>query len=193
MDTLDLLEKLILDGDKLATTISFVPAPSGVLRTFSVYKTSSPVEYQDWQSAVERLVKTHFSSDLTKVEEAAKKLSPDNHRKILGILRAIKQLPSEPKKNLNLEKGTNVTINNLQQNTQNNTQEIIFKIFLEAVQDELTGKEMKELKEILSEFDKEPEKTKLRLLDKLKKFGGNVLSNILANIITNPNVYSGLM
>ena len=116
----------------------------------------------------------------------------DNHRKILGILKAIKQLPSEPQKTLNSEKGTNVTINNSQQNTQNNTQEVVFNIFVEAFQDELTGKEMKELKEILSDFVKEPEKTKSRLLDKLKNFGRNVLSNIVANIITNPIVYSSL-
>ena len=192
MDKLDLLEQLILEGEKLASTISYMPAPDGVIRTFSVYKTSSPSEYQDWQSAVERLIKTNFSSDLSKVEEASKKLTPDNHRKILGILKAIKQLPSEPQKTLNSEKGTNVTINNSQQNTQNNTQEVVFNIFVEAFQDELTGKEMKELKEILSEFVKEPEKTKPRLLDKLKNFGGDVLSNIVANIITNPIVYSSL-
>ena len=192
MDKLELLEQLIFEGDKLASTISYVPAPDGVIRTSAVYSTTSPSDYQDWKSAVERLIKTHFSSDLSKVEEASKKLSPDNHRKILGILKAIRQLPSEPKKTLNSEKGTTVTITNSQQNTQNNTQEIIFNIFVEAVQDELTGKEMKELKEILLEFDKEPEKTKSRLLDKLKKFGGDVLASIVANIITNPNVYSSL-
>ncbi|MDR0801472.1 hypothetical protein [Fluviicola sp.] len=193
MNKLDLLEKLILEGDKLASTITYVPSPSGVIRLCNVYRTNSPVEYQDWQSSVERLVKTYFPSDLAKVEEASKKLTPDNHRKIEGILKAIKQLPSEPEKTLNSQKGANITINNSQQNTQNNTQEIIFNIFFEALQNELTGKEMKELKEILSEFDKEPEKTKSRLLDKLKNFGGDVLASIVANMITNSSIYSSLL
>ena len=38
----ELLEKLILEGDKLTSTISYVPAPDGVWRTYAVYKTSSP-------------------------------------------------------------------------------------------------------------------------------------------------------
>ena len=193
MEKLELLEKLILDGDSLTSTISYVPAPDGVLRMYDKYRTSYPTEYQDWLSAVERLVSIHFSSDLQKIKGASKRLTLDNHRKILGVLRAIKQLPTEPKKTLDSDKGTNVTINNSQQNTQNNTQEIVFNIFVEAVQDELTGKELKELKEILSEFEKEPEKTKSKLLDRLKKFSGDVLSKIVANVITNPNVYSSFI
>jgi len=193
MEKLELLEKLILEGDKLALTISYVPSRDGVIRLFDVYRTNSSTEYQDWQSSVERFVKTYFSSELADIKEATKKLTPANHTKVVGILKAIKQLPDEPEKVEKSRKETSITINNSQNNTQNNTQEIVFNIFIEAIQDELTGKEMRELKEILSEFDKEPEATKSRLIDKLKSFGGNVLSGIVANIITNPNIYSNLM
>ena len=193
MGKLELLEKLILDGDKLASTISYVSPPSGVMRFYDVYRTNSPDEYQDWQSSVERFIKNYFPSESEEVKEVSKKLTPANHRKTLGILKAVRLFPDEPDKVGSSQKATNITINNSQNNTQNNTQEIIFNIFIGAIQDDLTGKEMRELKEILSEFDKEPEKTKLRLLDKLKNFGGDVLSNILANIITNPNIYTGLI
>ena len=193
LEKLGLLENLIIDGDKLFSTISYLPSRDGVIRLYDVYRTNSPTEYQNWQSAVERFVKTYFPSELSEIKEATKKLTPTNHTKIVGILKAIKQFPDEPKKVEKSWKETSITINNSQNNTQNNTQEIIFNIFVEAIQDELTVKEIKELKEILSAFDKEPETTKSRLIDKLKSFGGNVLSGIVANIITNPNIYSNLI
>src|SRR5687768_9653357 len=93
---MEILDQLISEGDTLTPTITYVPAPSGVIRTYSVYRTSEVDRYQNWQSSVQRFIKTHHSSDLEDVKEAVKKLSPDNHRKILGILRAIKILPIEP-------------------------------------------------------------------------------------------------
>lgn len=189
MDKLELLEKLILEGDRLASTISYVPPSNGIMRLYDVYKTSSHSEYLEWQSCVERFVKTYFPSELTEIKKASSKLAPGNHKKIVGVLKAIKLFPNEPEKVKNPQKGTNITINN----SQNNTQEIVFNIFAEAVKDELTGKELKELKEIILEFGKEPNKNKSKLLDTLKRFGGDTLSNILGNILTNPSIYTGLM
>jgi len=63
-------------------------------------------------------------------------------------------------------------------------------IFIDAIRDEITGKELKELKEIMKNYEKNPEETKSTLLEKIKGFGKDVLSNIMANIITNPDFYS---
>lgn len=188
---MNILAQLITEGESLTTTITYVPAPSGILRMYSLYETSENDRYQNWLSSVQRFIKTHHSSDLEEIKETAKKLSPDNHRKILGILRAIKILPTEP-----LKAATNKSssINNIHiTNTQNNTQQVTVNLFLEAIKDELTGKDFKEIKEILKDFEIEPEKTKTKLIEKVKGFGRDVLSNIIANILTNPTIYNGLL
>jgi len=186
MDKSKLLDDLISQGEKLTNTISYVPPRSGVLRTFSVYRTSEKEEYQNWQSSAQRFIKTYFPSDLEDFKASTKKLSPDNHQKMMGILRAIKLMPEEPVKTDGKSSGnTNITINN--------TQQIVLNLFTEAVKDEITGKEYKELKEILKNYEREPEKTTTKIKDRLKKMGGDVLTNIITNILTNPNIYGGLM
>lgn len=186
---MEILDNLILEGENLTSTISYVPAPSNVIRTYSVYKTLENERYQNWLSSVQRFIKTNHSSDLEEIREVAKKLSLDNHRKTLGILRAIKLIPTEP---IKTSHDTNPT-NNIQiTNTQNNTQKVTVNLFLEAIKDELTGRDFKEVREIMKDFETEPEKTKTKLIEKIKGFGGDILSNIIANIITNPTIYNGL-
>jgi len=181
-----LLDDLIKQGEELTNTISYVSPGSGVIRTFSVYRTSKKEEYQNWQSSVQRYIKSYFPSDLEDFKVNTKKLSPDNHQKMMGILRAIKLMPIEPEKADGQNSGnTNITINN--------TQQLVLNLFTEAIRDEITGKEYKELKEILKNYEREPEKTSSKVKDKLKKFGGDVLTNIITNILTNPNIYGGLM
>lgn len=186
MDKLEILDSLINDGEKLTKTISFVPARPGVIRTFSVYTTSEIEKYQDWQSATQRFIKTYFPSDYDDMKETTKNLSPKNHQKTMGILRAIKLLPEEPKESLkDKQPSTNITINN--------TQKVVLNLFTESIKDEITGNDYKALKEILKNYEREPEKTKLKLIEKLKSFGNDVLTNIIANIMTNPNIYSGFL
>jgi hypothetical protein len=186
----EILDKLIMEGESLTSTIAYVPAGPNVIRTYSVYKTSEQDRYQDWQSSAQRFVKTSHPSDLDEVKEAAKKLSPDNHRKILGVLRAIKLLPKEPVIDAS---GRNTSTNNIHiTNTQNNSQQVSLNFFMEAIKDELTGKDLKELKEILKSYEADPIKTKSALIERIKGLGGDVLSSIVANILTNPVIYSGL-
>lgn len=74
-------------------------------------------------------------------------------------------------------------------NTLNQTQVVEFNLFVEIIKDELTGRQIKEIKDIVEdESNQEVKKTKI--IEKLKSFGGDILSNIIANIITNPNIYS---
>ena len=180
----NLIDDLIEKGKELTNTISYVPSEG--LRTYSVYRTNKKEEYQNWQSSAQRFIKTYFPSDLEDFKENTKKLSPDNHQKMMGILRAIKLMPEEPKVDNGESSGnTNITINN--------TQQIVLNLFTEAVKDEITGKEFKELKEILKNYEREPEKTTSKIKERLKKMGGDVLTNIITNILTNPNIYGGLM
>ncbi len=184
MTKTEILDNLISEGEQLTQTISFVPSSPGIIRTFSVYTTSKKEKYQNWQSACQRFIKTYFPSDLEDIKDATKKLSPSNHQKIMGILRAIKLLPEEPEPTIKENRSTNITINN--------TQKVVVNLFTEAIKDEITGKDYKALKEILKNYEREPEKTKSKLFDKLKGLGSDVLTNIVANIMTNPNVYGGI-
>lgn len=186
---IEILENLIAEGETLTQTISYVPAGHNVIRTYSVYTTSDQEKYQNWQSSVLRFVKTYHSSDLEEVKEVSKKLSPENHRKIMGILKAIKLLPNEPEKP-NETKGSTNNINIT--NTQSVSQQLTLNIFLDSIKDEITGKDFKALKEIMKDYEKEPEERKSKVIEKIKGFGGDVLSNIVANILTNPTIYSGL-
>jgi hypothetical protein len=187
---LEILEELIKEGESLSPTITYVPSGPNVIRTYSVYKTSEPERYQNWQSSTQRFVKSFHASDVEEVKEASKKLSPDNHRKILGVLRAIKLLPNEPAKEVNNRSGWTNNIHIA--NNQNNTQLLTLNLFLDAIKDELTGKDFRAIKEIMQDYEKEPEKTKTKLIEKVKGFGGDVLSNIVANILTNPTIYNRL-
>ena len=81
-----------------------------------------------------------------------------------------------------------VTNNLTQSQQQEQSQQLVVEIFMEAIKDELTGKQQKEIKAIFEE-EKDIEKAKPKLMDKLKGFGENVLSNIVANIITNPKAW----
>ena len=83
-----------------------------------------------------------------------------------------------------------VTVNVNQSQTQNQSQEI--NIFIDAIADELTGKQYKELKSIAQE-NPNPENSKRKIAEKLKSFGGDVLSNIVANIVTNPSVWNCML
>jgi hypothetical protein len=185
MSNTEFLNSLITEGERLTSTVKYVPAPDGVIRLYSVYRSTENEKYQDWLARTQRFIKTSFPSELNELKALLKEISPQDHQKILGILRAIKSLPEEPKKSEKQNKeSTNITINN--------TQTIVLNLFKEAIKDEISGKEYKELKEILKNIEKEPEKTKSRIIEKLKSFGNDVLSNVVANIITNPNIYTGL-
>lgn len=186
MDKMNILNNLILEGERLTSKIMYVPSRQGVIRLYSVYNINEKDEkekYQNWLSTSQRFIKTYFPSDLDEIKEAGKKLSPCSHKKILGILRAIKLLPEETRK-LEKNNGTQITINNSQQ--------ISINVFTEIIKDEVTGKEYRELKELLKQYEKEPEKTKPKLNERIKKLGNDVLANIVASVLTNPTIISGM-
>lgn len=79
--------------------------------------------------------------------------------------------------------GINISVN------QHQNQTVKLKVIFDLVKDELTGKQMKEIEEVLTEVES-PENKKNKLIQKLKSFGSDVVTNIVASILTNPNIYS---
>jgi len=113
-------------------------------------------------------LKSAFISEITEIKENIKALG----------------LPEKKKSSSSISVTNNLT----QSQQQEQSQQFVVEIFMEAIKDELTGKQQKEIKAILEE-EKDIVKAKPKLIDKLKGFGENVLSNIVANIITNPKAW----
>lgn len=113
---------------------------------------------------------------------------------MLAILEAFEKYPQviERSKMLNQSANINIHSNISNTNTQNQSQSQEIKILLNCLEDELSVKQLKELKQVVDEEKGDLEKAKPKVIDKIKSFGENVASNILANIITNPAIWSCL-
>lgn len=79
--------------------------------------------------------------------------------------------------------GINISVNQHQHQT------VELRLILDSIKDELTGKQIKEIEDVLKE-NESPENKKTKLVQKLKSFGSDIASNIVANILTNPNLFS---
>lgn len=86
-----------------------------------------------------------------------------------------------------------LSVNVHQHNEQNQTTQISVNLeyIVEILKGELRTSEIEELKEILDSSD-EPKVKKRDFIQKIKSFGSDVASNILANLLTNPQVYEQL-
>ena len=82
----------------------------------------------------------------------------------------------------------NLTVNQNQTQSQEQTQKqtIDIEVIINALKDELTGKQLKELDSII----KEPESSDKgkKVVEKILSFGLNVTAGILGNILTNPQI-----
>ena len=67
------------------------------------------------------------------------------------------------------------------------------QLFIEAIKDDLTGRQIKELKAVVEGADNDLQKARPKILNKLKDFGIDVVSNIVTNIISNPDIWIGLL
>lgn len=190
------LEELIEEGKEIYKGISFVNTPPNVIRTFSVHRLKSTTQYETWKNKTIRFLSFKFAGDrcINDFEKAAEDFtksynSPSLFDKLLGILESCLLIPELPK----VQNGNNKTDNSIHVNvnqSQNQSQEQSFaiEIFIEAIKDELTGKQQKEIKAII-ESEPDPIQAKTKLIDKIKSFGSDIASNIIANIITNPAIW----
>jgi len=85
----------------------------------------------------------------------------------------------------------NVSVNQQNNQSQSTNVSINFEYIVEILKGELRNSEIEELKEIL-ESKQDPKEKKKSFIEKIKSFGNDVSSTILANLLTNPQVYEGL-
>ncbi|WP_321479706.1 peptide chain release factor 1 [uncultured Bacteroides sp.] len=190
------IEQLIEEGKVIKKGISYINPPSGVIRTYSAYRISGVNKYEVWKNKTIRFLSVRFPDDrcIADFENAASELvkshcSPSIFDKMLGILESCEAIPAILKSHndySNIDKS--IKINVSQNQHQSQEQILAIAVFIESIKDELTGKQQKELKGIINE-EPDPVKAKTKVLDKIKSFGLDVTSNIIANIVTNPAIW----
>lgn len=183
------LEQLIEEGKDIKSKITYRNPPSGVIRLSSSYRLADNSIYEIWKNKAIRFLSISFPNDrcVNDFEEASKEFtknrnSPILFDKMLAILQACLEMPQiiNDTKNLNIiDKSINVTVS--QNQSQQQSQSLDF--FMDIIKDELTGKQYKEIKKII-ETEPNPALAKTKLVDKIKSFGIDVMSNIISNIIT---------
>ena len=155
--------------------------------------------YENWLARTRRYLSIHFTNDKQVLEFDAisrNQLSRVQQEKMLAILEALALLPkvimtSQIGTGNNTDK-MSITINNTNTQSQSQEQSLAVQLFIEAIKDDLTGRQIKELKAVVEEADNDLQKARPKILNKLKDFGIDVVSNIVTNIISNPDIWRGL-
>lgn len=156
--------------------------------------------YHIWLATAKRYIGLHYpqDKDVAEFERTSKdRLSPIQQNRLLGILKAFETIPTVISDNLQDNKGNGAiqvtaNINNSNSQTQSQQQSLAVELFLEAIKDDLTGRQIKELKAVVAEADNDLQKARPGIIEKLKSFGADVASNIVANLLTNPAIWGGL-
>ena len=160
--------------------------------------------YYKWLEKAKRFIEINYPDDkhIADFERLSdQRIWLDQQKQLLAILEAFAVLPiaiprikPSPKKQ-DQERGpihVTTNINNSNSQTQNQQQSLAVELFLEAIKDELTGRQIKELKAVVAEAGNVLQKARPGIIEKLKSFGADVASNIVANLLTNPAIWSGL-
>ena len=157
------LEILIEEGESIVNAIRYQNPPSGVFRTYDVYKLSDESVYRAWKNNCLRLIEVYFKQANVRddfkaaVQNFERSYNTPKHmHDMIGILKSLLEIPSIPVAETPKESSSPVspiTLNVVQNQTQ--SQNIEINIFLESIKDELTGKQFKELKLVVKKGHRE--------------------------------------
>jgi len=178
------IKDLIQEGRERANRIQYHPDAF-----LPYYDFSDKDAYYAWLGKVTRFLNIMFpgDKDVEKFEKLSEgSIGPSQQSKLLAILEAFDALPQLVKRD-DASLPSTVIVNN---QTQQQSQSVCMLVFSEAIKDEITGKQLKELLEIVNDKEKNDADKQKSLIEKLKSFGIDVLGNIIANIITNPLISS---
>lgn len=168
---------------------------------FVTYQYNNMQKYRDWLAKTERFLFANYPNDKDCLEFqkiSKKELTKTQQEELIAILKAFKEIPTivsiNQNTNINEVENTNnnpinVNINNNNSQTQNQEQSIAIELFLEAIKDELTGKQIKEINSIIKESNNDVKKARPKIIEKIKEFGIDTVSNIITNILTNPMLF----
>ena len=190
------IDSLIEQGKGILQGIKAIPAPSGVTRIMSAYSLENKSLYESWKNIVIRFLSSEYPGDysIDDFKRASNQFSlyrnsPKFLKQMIGILESIKAIPTKiDDLETKPSNGPSVVINN--NNSQSQNQVLNVDLFTKAIEDVLTVSQIKELKKVVEEEGGNVEKAKPKLIEKLKSFGEDLSSSIVANILTNPTIWS---
>lgn len=104
---------------------------------------------------------------------------------VRGLIKEIKRFGLPELVDNKKEEGLNINITQ----SQNQETRISLSLFIESIQEELTGSQLKELQAVISDNKLDKEEKKSKIINKLKHFGGDIATNILANVLSNPSLF----
>ena len=199
------LESLIQEHKERVGLLKYKPSPQGCIG-FGYYYYYNSESYQRWLATTKRFIGIMYPNDkdVNEFDSISKeKLGPEQQKRLLAILEAFAALPTIIPDNrttqITEKKGKGkeainviTTINNSNSQSQSQEQSLAVELFIEAIKDDLTGRQIKELKSVVAKADNDMQKARLSIIAKLKEFGADVASNIVANILTNPMIWGGL-
>ncbi len=191
------LDYLIEKGNEIIQEMYEAQMPDNLI-TASIWYDYDEDKYMQWEENAKRFLSANYNND--RVCDDFQNALVHNEsdfksciKKMVAVLKACKCMPTPIKAKQQSEADNvgsmpSITINN--SNTQSQTQSV--SIFIEAIKDDLTGKQVKELKEIVSQEGDDLDKAKPKILEKVISWGGNVAAGIVTNLLTNPAIWGGL-
>ncbi len=182
------LEELIEEGNTFEITYKsgyVEPAGYGTLKTVPDRSSLKNADiFLTWIQKCRRFLTHNYPNDLSidSFEIDIEKVTQVKIYEMVGVLTALKEIP-------NICETKKVAPSNVQNINVNQSQNINIDIVLQAIKDEIGRTGIQSLKDIEGETEKEK---KQNILSKLKEFGESTLSNIVANILTNPTIWTQL-
>lgn len=162
------------------------------------YEYNDMQSYNNWVAKTIRFLELNYPNDKhidDFISTSRLQLTPDQQQQLLAILKAFASFPTviyDKNKQDGKGKSINVNTNINNSNSQSQSQSMAVDLFIEAIKDDLTGRQIKELKQIVENENGDIEKARPKIIDKLLSFGKDVASNIVANILTNPSIWNNL-
>lgn len=171
-----------------------------------IYDYPDMVSYYKWLATTIRYIEIKYPNDKYVAEFCAiskMDIRPEQQQHMLAILEALSVLPTVIPDNRTIQVTENkgkekdsinvvTTINSTNSQSQSQEQSLAVELFIEAIKDDLTGRQIKDLKSVVAEADNDLQKARPSIIAKLKEFGTDVASNIVANLLTNPMIWGGL-
>lgn len=159
------------------------------------------VQFEAWSIDALRFMESHFDKKTAVFGQFARnyvfaaKMMPSYLQKAIAVMETYYKMPNDT---LNQPPpaaagGSNININVNQQQTQNQSQQISLDVLLDAIKEQLGGREYNELKDIVNDPTLQDEEKKRSFIDRLRSFGDGTMASILATYITNSDIWNSLM
>lgn len=148
---------------------------------------------KDTSKAESKAIEKLLVFDVVSQNKHKIKLTSNGYRFIDELINSAKSLEefnfTEPS-STNINTFNNSMIGQFNQNTKNSILENMnVKLVVDSLEKHLSKEQMSDIQSIIEAY-KTPAEQKTKVIEKLKTFGLDVVSNVVASILTNPNLYS---